>query len=153
MEFLIDMTRDQESIVAFSNLVELNIERMVSLKGLCYGLPPTRFLQNLKQVSIKHCEELQAILQMDKLSEKVKCQTPLCSNLTILERVWKLEPSHHAIASLTRLKVLRIVHCNKLKTIFSPCLALSMLHLQELNIRHCDGLEQVIDFGKEEEII
>ncbi|MBA0866675.1 hypothetical protein Goshw_023354, partial [Gossypium schwendimanii] len=98
---------------------------------------------------------------MDKFSEKVKCQTPLCSNLTILElyslpkleSVWKLEPSHHAIASLTRLKVLRTVHCNKLKTIFSPCLALSMLHLQGLNIRHCDGLEQVIDFGKEEEII
>ncbi|MBA0692905.1 hypothetical protein Goari_010428, partial [Gossypium aridum] len=86
MEFLIDMTRDQESIVAFSNLVELNIERMVSLKGLCYGLLPTRFLQNLKQAS-------------------------------------------------------NIVR------------GYNMLHLQGLNIRHCDGLEQVIDFGKEEEII
>ncbi|MBA0818090.1 hypothetical protein Gohar_003748, partial [Gossypium harknessii] len=161
MEFLTDITSDQGPIVAFSNLVELNIQRMVSLKGLCYGLSPTRFFQNLKQVSIQYCEELQVMFQMDKLSEKVKCQAPLLSNLTILElyslpkleTIWKLEPSHHANASLTRLKVVRIEYCNELKTIFSPCLALSMLHLQELDIRSCNGLEQVIGFVQEEEII
>ncbi|KAG8492618.1 hypothetical protein CXB51_010041 [Gossypium anomalum] len=160
MEFLIDITSDQGPIVAFSNLVELNIQKMVSLKGLYYGLSPTRFLQNLKQVSIQYCEELQVIFQMDKLSEKVKCQAPLLSNLTILElyslpkleSIWKLEPSHHTNASLTRLKVVRIEYCNELKTIFSPCLALSMLHLQELDIRSCNGLEQVIGLVQEEEI-
>ncbi|TYI85195.1 hypothetical protein E1A91_D05G423100v1 [Gossypium mustelinum] len=52
LEFLIDTKNDQGSTVAFSTLVELNIESMVSLKGLCYGVSPTRFLQNLKQVSI-----------------------------------------------------------------------------------------------------
>ncbi|MBA0864379.1 hypothetical protein Goshw_002401, partial [Gossypium schwendimanii] len=98
---------------------------------------------------------------MDKLSEKVKCQMPLLSNLTILElyslpkleSVWKLEPSHHATASLARLKVLKIGDCDKLKTIFSPCLALSMLHLEELDVTWCHGLEQVIGFVQEEEII
>ncbi|MBA0636184.1 hypothetical protein Godav_024794, partial [Gossypium davidsonii] len=160
MEFLTDISSDQGPIVAFSNLVELNIKSMVSLKGLCYGLSPTRFLQNLKQVSIQYCEELQVIFQKDKLSEKVKWQAPLLSNLTILElcslpkleSIWKLEPSHHTNASLTRLKIVRIGYCNELKTIFSPCLALSMSHLQELDIRSCDGLEQVIGFVQEEEI-
>ncbi|XP_052486524.1 uncharacterized protein LOC105768411 [Gossypium raimondii] len=134
---------------------------MVSLKGLCYGLSPTRFLQNLKQVIIRDCKELQVIFQMDKLSEKVKCQMPLLSNLTILElyslpkleSIWKLEPSHHATASLARLKVVKIGDCDKLKTIFSPCLALSMLHLEELDVTWCHGLEQVIGFVQEEEII
>ncbi|MBA0625396.1 hypothetical protein Godav_010597, partial [Gossypium davidsonii] len=41
MEFLTDITRDQGPTVAFSNLVELNVANMVSLKGLCYGLSPT----------------------------------------------------------------------------------------------------------------
>ncbi|KAB1671321.1 hypothetical protein [Gossypium barbadense] len=161
MEFLIDTKNDQESTVAFSNLVELNIESMVSLKGLCYGLSPTRFLQNLKQVSIKDCEELQVIFQIDKLSERIKCHTPLLSNLTKLslhslpklKRIWEVKPSHRAIASLQSLNVVTIESCDYLKTIFSPCLALSMLHLQQLYIRHCDRLEQVIGFGQEDEII
>ncbi|TYI84990.1 hypothetical protein E1A91_D05G406500v1, partial [Gossypium mustelinum] len=134
MEFLIDTKNDQGSTVAFSNLVELTIESMVSLKGLCYGVSPTRFLQNLKQVIIKDCEELQVIFQIDKLSEKMKRQTPLLSNLTILslhslpklKRIWEVKPSHRAIASLQSLKVVSIESCDNLKTIFSPCLALSM---------------------------
>ncbi|KAL1103088.1 hypothetical protein V6Z11_D05G412700 [Gossypium hirsutum] len=150
MEFLIDTKNDQGSTVAFSNLVELNIERMASLKGLCNGVSPTRFLQNLKQVIIKDCEELQVIFQIDKLSERMKYQTPLLSNLTILnlhslpklKRIWEVKPSHRAIASLQSLKVVTIISCNNLKTIFSPCLALSMLHLQALQISDCNGLEQ-----------
>ncbi|KAB2086332.1 hypothetical protein ES319_A04G023900v1 [Gossypium barbadense] len=140
MEFLTVITRDQGPSVAFSNLVELDIKSMVSLKGLCYGLSPTSFLQNLKQV---------------------QCQILLLSNLTILnldslpnlESIWKLEPSHQEIVSLTRLKVVTISNCTKLETIFSPCLALSMLHLQELTISYCYRLEQVIGFVQEEEII
>ncbi|KAG8492633.1 hypothetical protein CXB51_010099 [Gossypium anomalum] len=100
IEFLIDITRDQGSTVACSNLVELDLYNMVSLKGLCYGL----------------------------------------------------SPSHRAIASLTRLKVVTIKFCDKLKTIFSPCLAQSMLCIEELYIKNCDGVEQVIGFAQEEEI-
>ncbi|KAK8300780.1 hypothetical protein V6Z12_D05G416400 [Gossypium hirsutum] len=150
MEFLIDAKNDQGSTVAFSNLVELDIKSMVSFKGLCYGLSPTRLLQNLKQVFIKDCEELQVIFQ-----------TPLLSNLTILrlhslpklKRIWEVKPSHRAIASLQSLKVVSIESCHNLKTIFSPFLALRMSHLQELDIRYCYGLQQVIGFGQEDEII
>ncbi|XP_052883881.1 uncharacterized protein LOC128292919 [Gossypium arboreum] len=99
MEFLTDITRDQGSTVAFSNLVELTIRRMVSLKGLCYGL----------------------------------------------------SPSHRAIASFTRLTVVTIGSCPKLKTIFSPCIAQSMLCIEELYISSCDRVEQVIGFAQKEE--
>ncbi|KAB1671533.1 hypothetical protein [Gossypium barbadense] len=146
IEFLIDTKKDQGSTVAFSNLVELTIESMVSLKGLWYGVSPTRFLQNLKQVIIKDCEELQTPL----LSNLTKLS--LCS-LPKLKRIWEVNPSHRAIASLQSLKVVRIESCDNLKTIFSPCLALSMLHLQVLYISFCDRLEQVIGFGQEDEII
>ncbi|KAH1063246.1 hypothetical protein J1N35_028233 [Gossypium stocksii] len=101
MEFLIDITKDQGSTIAFSNLMELNIKSMDSLKGLCYGL----------------------------------------------------SPSYRAIASFTRLKVVTIKFCYKLKTIFSPCLAQSMLCIEELYVSDCNRLEQVIGFAQEEEII
>ncbi|KAG8492629.1 hypothetical protein CXB51_010019 [Gossypium anomalum] len=100
MEFLIDITRYQGSTVIFSNLVELTIRSIDSLKGLCYGL----------------------------------------------------SPSHRAIASFTRLTVVTIGSCPKLKTIFSPCVPQSMLCIEQLYIKHCDGLEQVIGFAEEEEI-
>ncbi|KAH1063236.1 hypothetical protein J1N35_028223, partial [Gossypium stocksii] len=159
MEFLIDTT-DQGSTVAFSNLVELKIMTMVSLKGLCNGASPIRFLQNLKQVSITSCPELQVIFQIDSFS-KQRYWTPLLSNLTILEldslpklkRIWEVEPSHCAIASLQSLKVVKIKSCNNLKTIFSPYFAQSMLCMEELAINSCDGLEQVIGFAQEEEKI
>ncbi|KAG8492624.1 hypothetical protein CXB51_010043 [Gossypium anomalum] len=99
MQFLIDITGDQGSTVAFSNLVELTIRWMVSLKGLCYG--PSL--------------------------------------------------SHRAIASFTKLTVVTIGYCPKLKTIFSPCVAHSMLCIEELYIKCCHGLEQVIGFAQEEE--
>ncbi|MFQ6641830.1 hypothetical protein Gotur_014645, partial [Gossypium turneri] len=153
MEFLIDTKNDQGSTVAFSNLVELNIESMASLKGLCYGLSPTRFLQNLKEVIINGCEELQVIFQIDKPLMLSNLTELSLHSLPKLKRIWEVKPSHRAIASLQSLKVVRIEYCDNLKTIFSPCLALSMLHLQELDIRYCDRLEQVIGFGEEDEII
>ncbi|XP_052486515.1 probable disease resistance protein At4g27220 isoform X2 [Gossypium raimondii] len=153
MEFLIDTKKDQGSTVAFSNLVELNIESMASLKGLCYGLSPTRFLQNLKEVIINGCEELQVIFQIDKPLMLSNLTELSLHSLPKLKRIWEVKPSHRAIASLQSLKVVRIEYCDNLKTIFSPCLALSMWHLQELYIRYCDRVEQVIGFGEEDEII
>ncbi|PPD69866.1 hypothetical protein GOBAR_DD33251 [Gossypium barbadense] len=152
MEFLIHITGEQGSSVALSNLVEVDIRNMNCLKELCHGPPPTGFLRNLEEVSIEHCKRLQVVFQMNKISEKVESQAPLLSRLTILklyslpelESIWNLESSHHEI-------VVRIGDCSKLKTIFSPCLALSMLHLQELYIDCCDGLEQIIGFAQEDE--
>ncbi|KAH1063275.1 hypothetical protein J1N35_028262 [Gossypium stocksii] len=56
MEFLIDITKDQWSTFAFSNLVELSIRRMVSLKGLCYGLSPSNRAINCKLHKTKGCD-------------------------------------------------------------------------------------------------
>ncbi|KAB1669938.1 hypothetical protein E1A91_D05G420500v1, partial [Gossypium mustelinum] len=106
------------------------------------------FLTKSEGVSIKSCWEIQVAFQMNKLFEKVESRTSLLSNLTILElysspkleSIWKLKPSHRSIA-----KVVSIEDCNKLKSIFSPSLALSMLHVQKLYIEsYC--LEQVIGF-------
>ncbi|PPS07244.1 hypothetical protein GOBAR_AA13407 [Gossypium barbadense] len=219
MEFLTVITRDQGPSVALCNLVELNIRSMVSLKGLCFGLSPTRFLQNLKQVIIKYCQQLQVIFQIDELSENVQCQIALLSNLAILnldllpnlESIWKLEPSHQEIelvlrdvgnshrlcdidvpvlnkdcivvgnhkevfqvqgeysfpsieklclANLLELRIiwndfaqvvtlgnlttLKLSDCKKLKYIFSPATAPSLLHLMDLFIKGCDELERII---------
>ncbi|KAG4203960.1 hypothetical protein ERO13_A04G018166v2 [Gossypium hirsutum] len=110
MEFLIDITRDQGLTVAFSNLVELNIQSMVSLKGLCYDL----------------------------------------------------SPSHHAIASLTRLKndsrlyccpklrILKIKDCSSLKYVCANTSTQGLQSLESVKIRHSPQLMQIFKMEQNE---
>ena len=151
--------RRERATTVFSNLVKLNMMGMTCFKELCHGLPPIRFLQRLKDVIIQHCHRLKVIFHtMDGLLPREEiCQTPLLSNLTSLvleslpelESIWKLQSTHQYHASLRSIKAVRIHCCCKLKSIFSTCVAQSLLHLQQLNISDCGTLEQVFDFPQE----
>ncbi|XWS08214.1 hypothetical protein CRYUN_Cryun41cG0060500 [Craigia yunnanensis] len=119
--------------------------------------PPIRFFQKLKDVIIENCERLKVVFQMDRLVEEEEISLPLLSNFTSLvlislpelESIWKLQPTHQYHASLQSLMVVRIRHCSKLKSIFSTCLAQRLLHLQQVTISYCYGLERVFDFPQE----
>ncbi|XP_022739157.1 uncharacterized protein LOC111291626 [Durio zibethinus] len=157
MECLVDTT-GEKGPTAFSDLVKLRMRKMTWLKELCHGPPPISFLQKLKDVTIEHCTRLKVVFEMDGLLEKEEIsQMPLLSNLTSLnlsflpelESIWKSQSIHQYHASLRSLKVVNISWCDELKAIFPPCLAQSLLHLQELEIFECDRLEQVFDFPQE----
>ena len=60
-----------------------------------------------------------------------------------------LQPTHQYHTSLQSLKVVSIICCNKLKSIFSTCVVQSLLHLEALTLTNCDELEQVFDFPQE----
>ncbi|XP_022735450.1 uncharacterized protein LOC111288713 [Durio zibethinus] len=158
MECLMDTTGEKGPTTAFSNLVKLRMRNVTCLKELCHGPPPISFLQKLNDVTIIYCKQLKVVFEMDGLLEKGEIsQTPLFSNLTSLslnslpelESIWKLQSAHQYHASLQSLKVARISECGELKSIFPPCLAQSLLHLQELDISRCNRLEQVFDFPQE----
>ncbi|TYJ38839.1 hypothetical protein E1A91_A04G021300v1 [Gossypium mustelinum] len=92
MEFLIDITRDQGSTVAFSNLVKLNIDSMVSLKGLCYGLSPSHraiaSFTTLKNNCRLCCYPKLRILEIDSCkSLKYVCTNTSTQGLQSLESV------------------------------------------------------------------
>ncbi|TYG71951.1 hypothetical protein ES288_D05G440600v1, partial [Gossypium darwinii] len=147
----------------FCNVEKLKLGNVSGQKNIVpsIGKMGVNELTSLELESCKDMEFLTDITRDQGPTVAFSNLMPLLSNLTILElyslpkleSIWKLEPSHHATASLARLKVVKIGDCDKLKTIFSPCLALSMLHLEELDVTWCHGLEQVIGFVQEEEII
>ena len=60
-----------------------------------------------------------------------------------------LQPTHRYHASLQSLKVVTIRECYKLKSIFSTSVVQSLLHLEQLIVNDCYGLEQVFDFPQE----
>ncbi|XVF18483.1 hypothetical protein REPUB_Repub11eG0025500 [Reevesia pubescens] len=109
-------------------------------------VPVAKFLQNLKDVRMENCKNLQVIFQM----EKVENQAPLLSKLTNislrdlpkLEYVWKMPIQS---ISLQSLKAVKIKGCGKLKSIFSFSLAQSLVLLEELEIERCGELEQIVE--------
>lgn len=115
------------------------------------------FLQNLNDVIIRNCKRMKVVFQIDGKEEEVSAATPLLSNLANLileslpelENIWTLQPIHQYYACLQSLKVVTIRRCNKLKSIFSTCLAQSLSCLQQLYISGCYELQQVFDFHQQ----
>ncbi|XVF77469.1 hypothetical protein PTKIN_Ptkin14bG0046700 [Pterospermum kingtungense] len=153
LQCLIDATYEghvSTGACRFSNLVELVIENMTGFRMLCNGPFPKGSLQNLKRMKVEFCGQLQEVFQTkDLLLDAEGNQAQMLSNLTSLklrslrklELIWK-GPSHNV--SLQSLKVAEISYCNRLKYLFSPSLALSLVQLEQLKIVHCDGLETII---------
>ncbi|KAG8492607.1 hypothetical protein CXB51_010046 [Gossypium anomalum] len=170
MKFLIDITRDQESIVAFSNLVELNIDNMVSLKGLCYGLSPShraiaRFTR-LKVVTIEFCPELKTIFSTC-LAQSMSCIEELyiesCDGLEQVigfaqeEEIAKVEmpilPNHFNDSRLCCCPKLRILEIDNCKSLIYVCANTSTQGLQSLEsvkISDCSQLMQIFKMEQNE---
>lgn len=172
LECLVSTTK-QKNIAAktFSNLVELNIDAVASLNELCDGSPPEGFLEKLQKLTVKECEKiitifptkllqgmlklesviieecesLQDVFQLDGMDDAEEC----LSHLTTLELIcmdallciWK-GPTHHVnLRSLTRIT---LWDCGSLKSVISPSLAQTLVHLEKLDIESCGQLEHII---------
>ncbi|OMO99156.1 Cc-nbs-lrr resistance protein [Corchorus capsularis] len=131
LECLVD-TRSNEgghvsTTVALSNLVELVIRTMPGLRMLCKGQCPKQFLQKLDKLEIENCREMTSLL----ISPEVR-----------------VTDSGNFI-SLQSLRVLKISNCGRLKYLFSPSIAQSLVLLEQLYIDHCDALQHIILTGLE----
>ncbi|XVF70599.1 hypothetical protein PTKIN_Ptkin11bG0175700 [Pterospermum kingtungense] len=131
---------------------------------------PKRLLPKLKELKVRNCKDmlsvlpaiinlkkviagssvrLQVIFQLQGEGEENIQEMLLLSNLKELKLellpelkcIWK-GPTHHV--NLQRLKVMIIDMCHKLAFLFSPSLAQTLLHLEELQIRDCEELEHII---------
>ncbi|XP_040943783.1 disease resistance protein At4g27190-like [Gossypium hirsutum] len=103
-------------------------------------------LRNLKQVTIEECSNLKVVFQMEEVEEN---GAPLLSNLKILcledlpdlSCIWELPTQHVRLESLVYLTIRK---CPRLKSLFSLSLAQSLVLLEELDMRFCDELKQIV---------
>ncbi|MBA0606301.1 hypothetical protein Godav_018785, partial [Gossypium davidsonii] len=103
-------------------------------------------LRNLKQVRIDYCKNLKVVFQMEEVEEN---EAPLLSNLKILRLqrlpdlscIWELPTQHVRLESLVELTIL---HCPRLKSLFSLSLAQSLILLEKLEIIYCPKLKQIV---------
>ncbi|XVE61133.1 hypothetical protein DITRI_Ditri06bG0015300 [Diplodiscus trichospermus] len=178
MECLIDTTQLQAPTPAFPTLKKLTMSKMVSLKQLCDGRPPKEFLlnleelairnctdmisavpavQNLSRVTIKDCGQLQVVFEMEYLLHSKQENEPqwlsklTCLELELLPELWCIwkGPTHHV--RLQRLQVVKVQHCDRLTSLFSPSIAQSLVQLEEMEILHCPELKQIISEFEEDD--
>ncbi|KAB1670862.1 hypothetical protein, partial [Gossypium barbadense] len=148
------------SLTAFNNLFcnvkKLKLRNVSGQKNIVPSVGKTG-VNELTSLKLASCKDMEFLIDITSdqgptvvFSNLVKLNI---HNMVSLKGLcYGLSRSHRAIASLTRLRVVTIGSCHQLKTIFSPCLAQSMLCIEKLFIFQCDGVEQVIGFAQEDEI-
>ncbi|XVF03889.1 hypothetical protein REPUB_Repub05bG0032100 [Reevesia pubescens] len=163
LEYLIDTKQKQGPTTAFSSLAALKVKEMTCFKGLCHGQPPMRFLQKLETLTINDCPKLQWVFQMDEMTNITTIKAELEENQAItlsnlrrlnlwslpeLRCIWK-EPIYRV--NLRSLETMIICECHKLTYLFSPSVAQSLVHLEDLEISRCDSLEHLITEAENED--
>ncbi|XP_040967088.1 probable disease resistance protein At4g27220 [Gossypium hirsutum] len=125
MQCLIDASKQQVPITAFSNLRKLSLSRMFDLEEMCNVPQPQGFLQKLEEVKVEGCYNMQVLFPIVEF-----------------RGIEQEGPSHHL--SLQSLKIVEIEGCVNLKYIFPMSVANSLGQLHTLKIKSCSQLEDII---------
>ncbi|KAK8972002.1 hypothetical protein V6N11_041938 [Hibiscus sabdariffa] len=99
--------------------------------------------------------ELSSLSRLTSLTLQVSSDGWFNENFVLpeLQRIWELESSCRATATLQNLKEVTIEGCHKLKVIFPPCLAPRLPSLESVELWNCPQLKQVFRPTEERDII
>jgi len=112
--------------------------------------------QQLKHLCIQNNPEIKYIINSSTLMDIAfpVLETILLKNITSLEEI-----CHGQLLSLRsfgNLRIVKVEHCDKLKFIFSPSIARGLSQLEQLEIRECSIMEEILvtkELGAAEETI
>ncbi|KAF8391546.1 hypothetical protein HHK36_023852 [Tetracentron sinense] len=142
------------SAPSFQNLRVMVVARCENLLNVV----PVNFLQmlqNLEELKIKNCRGLENVFNLEgqglveerhMLSLPYRLRELRLVALHGMMLIWK-GPNH--IVSFKNLKVISVKLCHKLRNIFSPSLAISLLQLEELEISYCNSFEGIVSKHEE----
>ncbi|KAK0601875.1 hypothetical protein LWI29_028305 [Acer saccharum] len=187
LEFIIDTTQQQdEASTAFFNLVDLSLWYGDGLREICSGgRPPRGFLENLetlevfychsmsclfpswvliqrlrklKEVTVRWCDELEDVFQLEGLCYAKENPFLLSSleslnlvGLKNLRYIWKVPTQQ---VSLQRLTVVKVIGCHKLRYLFTLReIPASLLQLEQLIVWECDSLEHIVEIKEADETV
>ncbi|XP_044495960.1 probable disease resistance protein At4g27220 isoform X2 [Mangifera indica] len=136
--------------VGYRNFEHLTLSEFPNMKEKIWnGQLPNNFFENLKSLVVDKFLDISTgissnVLRCFKNLELLKVKS--CQSL---EQVFDLEESHQEISGLQKLKSLKINNCNSLRSIFTPAILLGLVQLQEVKVKNCALIEEIIK--KEEE--
>ncbi|KAM7465333.1 hypothetical protein LguiB_012895 [Lonicera macranthoides] len=103
-------------------------------------------LQNLKKLRVFLCDSVETLFDLEGLGEEVRVLGQLDSiglqDLSELRHLWKNVP--RGLQGFQNLKILEVFGCKMLRYLLSPCIARLLVNLQEMTLKSCEKVEQVI---------
>ncbi|XP_044484326.1 uncharacterized protein LOC123210160 isoform X4 [Mangifera indica] len=116
---------DQLPIDIFWNLKSLVVDKFSNIAS---GIPSNVLCQfkNLEMLEVKSCESL--------------------------EQVFDLEVNHQEILGIKKFRSLKIDNCNSLRYIFTPSVLLGLVQLQEIEVKNCALIEEIIKNEGEKDV-
>ncbi|KAJ0466362.1 putative leucine-rich repeat domain superfamily [Helianthus annuus] len=139
-------------------------ERDDSISTVAFPSNLIHSFHNLQQLSMDSYDGVDAVFEMEsspaggrELVTTTNNQQPLLPNLQKLElenmdsisHVWKCSNWKKILilqkpSSFQNLTTIFIFNCNRIKYLFSPLMAKLLLNLKKINIRWCEGMEEVV---------
>ncbi|CAK7340829.1 unnamed protein product [Dovyalis caffra] len=114
-------------------------------------------LNNLEELDVRNCESLEEVFNLEGLNSDQghvgllsKLERFQLIDLLKLRNVWN--ERLHRIFDFRGLKLLKVHNCRSLKNIFTPSIAAVLVQLQELEVKWCPMIEEIITKGLEEEV-
>ncbi|XP_065874261.1 uncharacterized protein [Euphorbia lathyris] len=124
-----------------------------------YAIPSNllKYLNKLDKLEVNNCELLEEVFDPQGLSDEAQGQIGLLSklnsfhliNLPRLRLVWNEHPQR--ILNFKHLKSLKVHNCCNLRMIFTPSMTQGLVQLQEMEVKNCVSVEEIISKGAEED--
>ncbi|XP_044484330.1 uncharacterized protein LOC123210163 [Mangifera indica] len=132
-------------MVGFRNLEHLTLSEFPSMKEkLWNGQLPMDIFWNLKSLVVDKFSNISSGIPLNVLCHFNNLELLEVKSCESLEQVFDLEVNHQEILGLKKFRSLKIDNCNSLKYILTPSVLLRLVQLQEIEVKNCALIEEII---------
>ena len=139
----------------FGKLETLTISSCTNLTNI---VPPNmlRTLWNLKELNIEECSSIEEVFDIQGINNVKESRDIVAAelisltlrNLEKVKHVWSMDPQ--GIITFGKLRTINIEGCSSLKSVFPTSMAKALTQLENLEIKDCATVEEIV--AKEEGI-
>ena len=139
----------------FGKLETLTVSSGTNLTNI---VPPNmlRTLRNLKELKIEKCSSIEEVFDIQGINNVKESRDIVAAelisltlrNLEKVKHVWSMDPQ--GIITFGKLRTINIEGCSSLKSVFPTSVAKALTQLENLEIKDCATVEEIV--AKEEEI-
>ncbi|XP_044486366.1 uncharacterized protein LOC123211639 [Mangifera indica] len=143
----------EQVIVGFCNFEHLILSEFPIMKEkLRNDQLPMNIFWNLKSLVVDKFSDISSGIPLNVLCHFNNLELLEVQSCETLEQVFDLEVNRQEILGLKKFRSLKIDNCNSLKYILTPSVLLCLVQLQEIEVRNCALIEEIIKSEGEKDV-
>ncbi|MED6158201.1 hypothetical protein PIB30_030586 [Stylosanthes scabra] len=150
MGMLKDMWPVKVHANSFPNLISVHIDGCKKLQKI-FPCHMEACYRNLDSLKVINCEAVEVIFEFPLESGTslavTKLQLILLQELSNLNKVWSRDPE--GVVDFKNLRNIKVSGCGKLRNVLPASIAKGLKKLEELSIRSCGEMEEIVEAGSE----